>query len=324
MFLKKSFIIVLIMLFGACGKTSKQEQKDKIQVLASTFPVYDFTREIAKDKIELDILIPFGVEPHSFEPSPKDMGKISKSKLFVYTNDIMEPWIAQLKKSNYQDKVAFLNASKNIDEIKNGLNKTKNHHDHEEEHAEHHHHILDPHTWLDPIFAKDMVTTISNELIENDPKNKEFYVQNTKDYLEKLDKLDEKIRNGLKNTKNRTIIYGGHFAFGYFVKRYDLDYISPFKNFSPSAEARPKKVAEMINLIKKNDIKYIYYEEIVDPKIARAIANESGARILELNGIHNISKQDFENGSTYLNIMYKNLENLKKGLELNEGTLENK
>ena len=115
--------------------------------------------------------------------------------------------------------------------------------------------------------------------------------------------------------KHKKIIYGGHFAFGYFAKRYGLGYESPYEGFSPNAEPSPKAIVELIKKMKSSQIKYIYYEELIDPKVARTISQAAGAKLELLHGAHNISKSELENGVTFIYIMNKNLEKLKEGLE---------
>lgn len=182
-------------------------------------------------------------------------------------------------------------------------------------HDHHHHHgDKDPHIWLDPVLAKTMVDNIYNAYVKADEKNKDFYKKNADQLKEKLSQLHEGFLDLSKHSNKKTIIFGGHFAFNYFAKRYNLKVLSAYTGFSPDAEPSPKKIAELINALKENDLKYIYYEELINPKVAKIISEETGAQLLLLHGAHNLTKKERENELDYFAIMKGNLERLKLGL----------
>ncbi|MBF0570030.1 MAG: zinc ABC transporter substrate-binding protein, partial [Candidatus Omnitrophica bacterium] len=171
----------------------------------------------------------------------------------------------------------------------------------------------DPHIWLDPVLAQNMVTTIADAFAVRDPANKDFYLKNAESFKVKLKDLDQRYAAGLASCKTRTIIYAGHSAFGYLARRYGLTQVSPYKGFSPDAEPSPKGIKAIIDTIHQLDARVIYYEELVDPKVARVIAEETGARMELLSAAHNVSKKDLSS-ATYLGIMETNLLKLKDGL----------
>jgi zinc transport system substrate-binding protein len=183
------------------------------------------------------------------------------------------------------------------------------------EHGHHHHGGKDPHIWVDLANDQIMVDTIAKALVEKDPANSAFYLNNAKEYKLKLADLDRRFKETLATAKHKTIIYGGHFAFGYFAKRYGLEHDSPYDGFSPNAEPSPKAIASLIEKLKKSGIKYIYYEELLDPKVARTISQETGAKLELLHGAHNVSKDELTKGVTFIDIMEDNLRKLKVGLE---------
>lgn len=313
---KKKYILILFvtslfLLLTACNnKEELPVEEDKINVVTTLFPQYDFTKELLKEKGNVSILLPPGVEPHSFEPTPKDIVRINQADYFIYTGKDMEPWVDKIIKNIDTDKVQVIDVSKDIAFIEE-IDHDEEGHVHEEEHN---HTGVDPHFWLDPNNAKIMVSTISEVLINNEKELEIDIKENQAKYLEELNNLDSTIMKDLKNIKTRKIIYAGHFAFGYFVNRYDLEYVSPYKGFSPNAEPSPKKIAELINIMEKDNIKSIYFEELINPKIANILAEETGASTYLLHGAHNISKEELKDNITYLDIMYNNLENLKQGL----------
>lgn len=313
---KKPFIFVLtallsaalILLISGCGAENtavKSRDGEKLKVVTTLFPMYDFTRQIAGDKAEVRLLLPPGVESHAFEPSPRDISDVKKSALFVYTGQFMEPWAEKIIAAA-GGNVVIVDSSKGIELMGKELQEGEE--DEEDTGG------IDPHIWLDPVYAQKMVDNIVEGLVSADAKNGSFYREKGEAYKKKLQELDGKFAQTFSKTKYKKIMYAGHFAFGYFAKRYGLEQISPYSGFAPDAEPTPRRIAELIDNMKKSGSKVIYYEELVDPKVARVIAAQTGAEMLLLHGVHNVSKEEMEAGATYLGIMGDNLEKLKKGL----------
>jgi zinc transport system substrate-binding protein len=159
-----------------------------------------------------------------------------------------------------------------------------------------------------------MVDNIAEGLISKDPANKDFYRKNADDYKVRLQELDTQFKKGLAECSSRKIISGGHMAFSYLARRYSLTTISAY-GFSPDSEPTPGQLVRISRLIKKEDVKYIFYEEMLMPRVAEMLSKETGARMIFLNGIHNISREEFEKGSSFITLMGMNLENLQKGLQ---------
>ncbi len=297
---------VLLMLSG-CQSINKQND-GKIQVITTIFPIYDFTKEIAQDKVDVTLILPPGVEPHSYAPKPRDIFEIRNSALFIYTGDFLEVWAHSIISVLDEDKVDIIKASDGVhlltsaDETGSKSSPT----------------AYDPHIWLDPNNAIIMVNNILNGLIKVDPENQSFYENNAAIYIQKLQDLDNTYNDLFSHTKYTTIIFGGHYVLGYLAYHYHLNYKSPYNGFSPDALPTPKKMQELINLINTTGEKTIFYEELVNPKVAQMISENTGAEMLAINGAGNVSKNDFNNHVSYLTIMYENIENLKKGLEYHE------
>ncbi|WP_321329734.1 metal ABC transporter solute-binding protein, Zn/Mn family [uncultured Ilyobacter sp.] len=270
---------------------------ENIKVIATIFPNYDFARNIGKEKAKVTLLLPPGVEAHSYEPTPRDMVRITTSDILLYTGEDMEPWVHRLG-GNLPSSVTVSDISQGIEKIKD------DDHDH-----------TDPHIWTDPILAMQMVDNVAAAFAEADPKNSEFYIENAKIYKNKLFKLHQKIERELSDIDKRSLVFSGHMVFGYFAKRYNLTFLTPYRSFSPDAEPTPKRMAELITTIKKRGDSYIYFEELIDPKSAKLIASETQTKILLLHGAHNLSKEEFKSGKGYIDIMEDNLKNLKRGLK---------
>ena len=279
---------------------------EKISVVATLFPQYDFVKTIGGDKVYVTLLLPPGIEAHSYEPKPSDIAKINKANIFIYTGEFMEPWAHKIVDSIVK-KVKVVNASFGIEMIKKENEEQR-------KEKENDHNIIDPHIWLDFDNAKTMAENITKALVEVDPENAEYYQNNLKAYKAELTDLDSAYKNILSSCKTKTIISGGHYAFGYIAKRYELEYTAA-QGLSPDSEPTAKDLIALIEKIKRNKIKYIFYEELNSPKIAETLANETGVRLLFLNAAHNISKEDYEKGKSFISIMKENLKNLSIGLD---------
>ncbi len=302
--IKYSFFLCLVMLFVMLLTGCKTNEKDdKITVMTTIFPIYDFTKAITKDRLNVELILPPGVEPHSFDPKPRSIFAIRNADVFIYTGDFLEVWATQIIDILDEDEIIIVNASKDID-----ISHDDKHDDHEG---------IDPHVWVDPLYAIKMVDSILEGLIEVDKANASFYTENANLYKQELLKLDLAYQDLFSKSEFKTIIFGGHFVFGYLAKRYNIEYVSPYNGFSPDTLPTPKNIQNLINLIKTTGNNTIFYEELINPKVAKVISEETNAVMLPLNGAGNISKTDYENQATYLSIMYKNIENLKKGLNYN-------
>lgn len=304
--------VILFLKHGIARCEEKAAAYAKVQVITTLFPFYDFAKQIGDDRIAVSLLVPPGVEAHTFEPKPADIVRINKADIFIYSGKFMEPWVKDLLKGVPNKGLLVVDASKGItlmDEKEEESQHTLVSAEHSEQGGK------DPHIWLDLSNDQAIVDTIAGVLEEKDSPNAEFYRENAGRYKAKLALLDQRFKSVLSGCRIKTFIYGGHFAFGYFAKRYGLAYISPYRGFSPDAEPTPKSITELIVKMKQLHIKYIYHEELIDPKVARVIAGETGAKLLLLHGAHNVSKEDLREGLSFISIMEENLNKLKLGLE---------
>lgn len=304
-------VSVLLLLISGC---SPKPVSDTPTVLTTIFPLYDFVREIGKDKIQVSMLLPPGTEAHSFEPTPRDIIKINESSLFIYIGESMEPWAHEIIETVKNDTLLVLEAGDGITE------NDDQHLDEDDDHDEdrHSHSGEDPHIWLDFEIDQTIVDNITEKLAKIDPENRDFYLQNARDYKKKLADLDNKYRETFAKCELNTIMYGGHFAFGHLAKRYGISYISPYEGFTPNAEPSPQKIVKLIETIKANSVDYLYYEELLDPKVAKSISASTGVTIELLHAAHNVSKEELSKGISFLSIMEDNLAKLKKGLKYKE------
>lgn len=282
----------------------------KISVVTTSFPVYDFARAIAGDRAQITLLLPPGVESHSFEPAPADIAAISAARVFFYTSDIMEPWAKKLADGLEKGKRPLLvDSSQGITMTASG-EKYEEHDGDEDEHEA----VEDPHIWTDPNNAMVMTKNILSALIAVDPTNESYYRENAKKQLAELSALDHDIKKVAATAKRREIVLGGRNAMSYFFKRYGITARAAFDSCSAGQEPSVRAVVELKELIEKNNVRVIYYEELHEPRVARALAEGTDAKLLLLHSLHNLSKADFDAGETYISLMRQNLENLKEGL----------
>jgi zinc transport system substrate-binding protein len=309
--MKKILFIAAVLIIASWGiysisKTTKKtsNSSEKLSIITTLFPQYEFAKEIGGDKIEVTLILPPGVEPHAYEPKPSDVSKINMADIFVYTGEFMEPWAHDII-SGSNNSLKVVDASVGIVLMEKALN--------EGEEADHHHSGVDPHIWLNFENAKIMAKNIAQALAEIDPENAQYYQANLETYENKLTTLDNDYKNTLSNCESQTIIYGGHYAFGYLTKRYGLKYVAA-QGFSPDSEPSAKDMIALTNQIKAEGIKTIFYQELASPKIAEILSNETRAKLLLLNGAHNLSKDDYTTGKTFVSLMEENLQNLSLGL----------
>lgn len=298
---------------------------NKIKIITTMFPTYDFSRSIIGDKGEVTMLIKPGLESHSYEPSPKDIININSSNLFIYTGENMETWAKVIIDSLDNKELTILDVSKDIN-----LLETSHNHEHDEnideynemgdkidneEHEEHEHNFqYDPHIWTDPINCTIIVNNILSEIVKLDETNKDYYEKNAYELIDKLYNLDLRIKEIVKNGKRNELVFGTRFALLYFTNRYNLTYKAAYDTCSTEVEPSVKQIIELTNEIKNKQIPVIYYEELTEPKVARSIAKDTNTEMLLFHSCHNVTKDEFEKGVTYFDLMEQNLINLTKGL----------
>lgn len=312
-YIKIVLLIGAVLVFTACSnsgeKTNKKEAKDKLNIVTTFYPMYDFASNVVQDRGNVSMLIDGGVEPHDYEPSPKDMAKIQDADVFIYNSKEMETWVESVLKNIDTSKIKVIEASKGIEFLEGSHSEAEA----EDEKDDGHSHAVDPHVWLDPVLAQKEVETISKEIISIDEKNKQSYEKNTNDFKEELEKLNQTFETNFKEAKNRKFVTQ-HMAFSYLANRYNLKQV-PISGLSPDQEPTPKELKQIEDFVREQKIEVIYTESSASPKIAKTISDATGAELEVLNPMESVSKKDRENGENYVSIMTKNLEALKKSIK---------
>lgn len=439
-------ILIIGGLFLSGNNTSKNSN-EKISIVTTLFPLYDFAKEVGQDKVDVSLLLPPGAEAHTFEPKPSDIIRINNADVFLYVGAGMEPWAHDIIEGTNNQKLTLIDASSKVTLLKSDEHGEHSHEHEGEAHAfewagvfelksgtykwsfakvdgeyadpamkmvilksddtesieakatqlmesesqdeknnsgvltpkdttyllnfddsknitvfninivkdgkyafftehmptefeseehflkdlegndiepimtepeseegHHHHGEYDPHIWLDFENDQKIVNAIAETLSQKDPANKEFYTKNAQEYNSRLARLNTDYISALSNCKQKEFISGGHNAFSYLAHKYNLQTISAF-GISPDSEPTPQKIKSIVDLTKEHGIKYIYFEKLVSLKMAQTIASEAGAKTLVLNPAHNLLKEQFDQGITFISLMEENLKNLEIGLE---------
>ena len=297
-------------LLTGCGTQPADTAADdgRLRVLTSFYPMYDFACKIGGDCIDVTNMVPSGTEPHDWEPSTNDLKNLEKADVFIYNGADMEPWADDLLVSR-SDKLRVVEASENVE-----LRTTDGEHEHAHEHegADHHHGDFDPHVWLDPENAKIEMEAIRDALCAADPENSTVFQSNYEKYAAELDALDAEFREKLAPLPNRTIVVA-HEAFGYLCDAYGLTQVG-IEGLSPDSEPDPGRMAEVIDFVRDHSISTIFFEELVSPKVAEAIASETGAQAKMLSPLEGLSDEQAAAGADYFSVMHDNLAALMEAL----------
>ena len=374
---KKVFGLVLagaVFFTGCSAKTEKTDKvennKNKLKVVTTIFPEYDITRAIAKDKIDLELLIKPGVDVHSFSPTPQDIKTVESSNVFIYGGTDHDKWVETLTKSiDMKDKkvVKLVDGIEQLEEeTVDGMKHEHDHdhddkeekndhdhdhdekdekhdhdhdekdekhdHDHDEKDEKHdhdhdeknekeekHNHDddddeLDPHYWTSPKNAIKMVNTITNALVEKDPENAEFYKENAKNYIKQLEEVDKELHDVVDNAKIKKVVVADRFPFRYLFADLGLEYRALFSACSVESTASAGQIKKMVDYVKTNKIPVVYRIEMGKGEMAETVAKDSGAKVKLLHSIHTVTKDEFDKGVTYIDLMKQNIEALKEGL----------
>jgi zinc transport system substrate-binding protein len=265
---------------------------------------------VGGEGVEVVLLLPPGVEPHSFEPKPEDLARIARADLFIYTGTSMEPWADKLVRGGGDGGRPVTVATGDAVRYLSAGGQGHEGHDHGPPRAD----SRDPHVWLDFDNARTMVDAIAAGLAKVAPGKRAQFQANAAAYGRQLAALDQRYRQGLATCRTREFIHGGHFAFAYLAERYRLTYLSAYA-VTADSEPSPRRLAELVKAIRGHGLKAVFYEELLSPRVAETIAAETGASLYRLHGAHNVTREELAGGVTYLGLMEQNLVNLEKGLE---------
>ena len=281
----------------------------KLSVYTSFYTMQDFAEKICGDKVTVTNLVPPGTEPHDWEPQPNDIVGLENANVFIYNGAGMEHWVDSVLDSLQNDKLVAVEASSGI----SLLEGASEHEDEESpagESAEEEESSTDPHVWLSPLNAKKEMENIKNAFVQADPANQETYEANYSKYAAQADELDSQFRKMTGELKNKDLIVA-HQAFGYLCKEYGLNQVA-IEGLSADSEPDAARMAEIIEFAKEHKITTIFFEELVNPKVAQTIAKATGAKTAVLDPVEGLSDENKAKGLDYFSIMEKNLEAIRE------------
>lgn len=305
-------LLISVVLAG-CGKSQATLVNGKVNVVASFYPLYDFAKKIGGDHVNAINLVPAGVEPHDWSPKSRDMQNLSKAQMFVYLGAGFEGWVQDTLDSLPKDsKVSVVEASKGIqliastedDHVEQGKQD-----DHDHKHDAHY----DPHVWLSPVNAKIMAQNIKDQLVKVDPTNQADYEANFKKLADSLDQLHNKYKDALAKASKKDIVVT-HQSFAYLANEYGLTQ-KAIMGLSPDSEPTSKDLKEINEFIRANNIKYIFFEELVSDRLAKTLAKDAKVETMVLNPIEGLTEEQLKSGADYISLMEANLNNLIKALQ---------
>ena len=294
---------------GTGGSDESAVSEDGIKVVTTFYPMYDFAKNVVGDNGEVSVLLDAGQESHGYEPTPQDIAAIADADVFVYNSDEMETWVPSVLESIESSDVIVVEAAEDIALFELEEAAEEEHSDEEGEDA----HNVDPHVWLDPVYAQEEVAAILAGVLEADEANKESYQANAAAFNEKLAELDAAYQTAFETAENRTFVVQ-HAAFGYIARRYELTEVA-VSDVSSDAEPNPAKLAELQQFMIDNQITTVYYSDSASSKTAETLAEEAGATLEVLSPLEGITDEDQEAGKDYLSVMEENLTALKKVIQ---------
>ena len=326
---------------GGCGAETSDEPVDpsKLQVMASFYTMYDFAQKIGGEHVQVTCMVPSGTEPHDWEPSTKDITRMEQADVFIYNGAGMEHWISDVLAGLSNKKLISVEASQGVSLLRSA--EEEDSHDHEAAHADedeedghdhadeedaavsnvaaapdghdaHEHGEYDPHVWLDPMNAKQEMQNICEAFSEADPEHRADYQANYEKWAKQLDELDKTYQTTLENLSERNIVVA-HEAYGYLCRRYNLTQVS-IEGMSPDSEPDPGRMADIIDFVRANNVRAIFFEELSGSRTAETVAAETGVKLLTLSPLEGLSDRQEETGGDYFSVMEENLQQLTEAL----------
>lgn len=298
-----SIFLLFVVTFAFCSCGEVERSTGKISVVTTIFPYYDFASSVSKGTCDVDMLLKPGSDVHSFEPTPSDILKIRNADLFIYNGGESDEWVDSILESlGDTDKPVVM---KMTDYVKPLTEMDADHHAEDEE---------DEHIWTSLDNAKTLVSKISDEVSKLDQKHKTIYNKNSLDYIEKISKVQSEIENTVNSSKSKKIVVGDRFPLLYFATEFSLDWECAFPGCSTETEPSLDRLSKLTDTIEKDKIKTILKLEMSENKVADTLADETNTKVRTFYSAESVSKEDFANNVTYVDLMERDNNALKEAL----------
>ena len=283
-------LALAVLAAAACGPAAPPA---KPLVVATVYSLWEFARQVAGERAAVVALVPTGVEPHDWQPSPRDVSQVQRAAVFVHTGTPLDGWADRLLTDLGGRPPVVVNAGAGLERLTVGD-------------------VTDPHVWLDPTLARRQVEAIAAGLEQADPAGRAVYAANATAFVGRLEALDRELEAGLRDCARREIVTS-HAAFGYLARRYRLTQV-PVMGLAPEAEPSPADLAAIVQTARRFKVTHVFFETLVSPRLAEALSRELGATPLALNPIEGVSPAEAAAGIGYLELMRANLTNLRLAL----------
>ncbi len=305
-----TMLILLFSLLGSCANSPDDNEAADLKIFTTLFVLYDFSHSIAGDRASVNMLLPAGVDIHTYEPTPQDIILLNQADLFIYNGGSSEAWVDRLLESeevNPKNTLRMMDFVELREETDSGIIEQ------DEDHG-HVHGLMDEHIWTSPPNAIAMSTAIKDKLIEIDQTNKNIYEDNFNVLQADLNAVHERFLAIVKAGARDFIVVADRFPLIYFTAEYGLNYYAAYEACAAEAEPAPRTVTTLIQLVIEKDVPYIFTIEFSNERLADQISKESGAEKLLFHTVHNLTQKEIDQGITYVGLMLKNADNLEKAL----------
>ncbi|MCI8981375.1 MAG: zinc ABC transporter substrate-binding protein [Hungatella sp.] len=322
---------------AGCGQGSDSREPGNgntgerpLKVAATLFPYYDFARQIGGDVIDLELIVPAGMDSHSFEPTPADMRKFEEADVVILNGGVMEHWAQQVLESvgrEDQTVVFMMDYVEAVEEeLVEGMEESGHSHSHgasHDGHEEGHFHDdghqedieYDEHIWTSPVNAIRFVEVITRVLCQEDPDHQAEFEAGRDRYVKELEEIHEGFCQVAADRKRNLIVVGDRFPFRYLADQYGFEYRAAFSGCGTDTEPSARTIAYLIDKVEQEGVPAVYYLELSSHRVSEIIGEETGAVPLLLHSCHNVTRSELESGVTYVELMRQNIENLRKGLD---------
>ena len=309
-FLLVVIILSVIFLTFYSGKISKKIETNKMNIVVTNFVAYDFVKHITGDKVNVVLIVSPGVESHNYDPTAHDLALIENSDLFIYIGGEVESWATRIIETTDLSQTKLLCLLDTVELVEESEVDGAEKEEHHEEQKS-----FDEHIWTSPANAIKMMQGIEQVISKLDEKNEQVYHENANKYISEIKQVQGQIQEIVDNKVRNRLIFADKMPMQYFVNEFGLEVSAAFSGCSTETEPSSGTIAYLIDKIKEEKIPVVLYIELSTGNIAKTISEETGCEMLRIESLHNVTKNDFDNGETYVSLMTRNLDVLKKALQ---------